>query len=153
MGSGPASTATAQDGARPGADSARGPRTPQPRPVSCSTSTAPPLPVRLSFSSLPLPFSALGLLSLLLFLPLLGEAFTTLPHGPVHIHTHANRLSLGLTDAMQLGSAQPILWRYTVRLGLSMRPGAAWREAATWPAVSPERAPALPCVCVGRKQA
>ena len=118
--------------------------TPPPQPQPYLSASASPLCLSLS---LPWDFS------LLLFSPLLGEAFTTLPHGSVNIHTHANRLSLGLTDARQLGSAQPILWRYTVRLGLSRRPGAAWREAAAWPAVSPERAPALPCVCAGRKQA
>lgn len=104
MGSGPAGTATAQDGARPGADSATGPRT---TPHPNLAPALPPQPHRYPSASaslcvspsLPWDFS-------LLFSPLFGEPFTTLPHGPVNTHTHANRLRLGLTDTRQLGSAQ-----------------------------------------------
>lgn len=67
--------ASAQDGARTGTDSARGPRT-FPRPVSHSTTT-PASSTSLSFYSLPLPFYALGLLSSLF--PLLVGSPPTLP--------------------------------------------------------------------------
>lgn len=125
----------------------RAPGPPPPPPGSCSTTTAPPLPISLNFS-LRLPFSALGLLS-----PLLTSPWRTLHHPASwtceHTHTHANRLSRT--------HRHKAAWISTDRYSGSTRSGcgcpgdlgAAWREATSWPALSPERAPALSCVFVG----
>lgn len=114
---------------------------PQPHPYPSASAS----PLCLS-PSLPWDFS------LLLFLPLLGDPFTTLPHGPVHTHTPANRLRL--TDARQLGSAQadPLaLHRQAMAIQEtwgSLEGGSLVASCFTREGPSP----AL-CVCVGRKQA
>lgn len=145
VGSGPASTATAKMG--PGLEQTvpGGPQDPS-RPVSCPTTTAPPPYPSASASPLCLP-SPLLCPDSLSPSSCLSLEIPSPPCSWTCAHTHTKH-RLRLTDARQLDPHKPILWRYTVRPWLSRRPGAAWREAAPWLAVSPERSQPLPCACV-----
>lgn len=150
--SGSASTSVCPRWAQAWGRQCQGLKTP-PRLASCSTHHITPLSTNLSFSYLPLSFSALGFL----FSTSSGSPWSTLPRPPplplrpmnTHTCSHAefqtqrHKAFWSSTNLYSPSSTLLGLW-------LSMRPGGLPGGGTSWPAVLPETA-AL--TCTGWKQA